>query len=472
MLVAKSELINAGKLTRVKLSNTKHSGLTIALFIVLVIYLINFLPNFIGLFQETDSLTTYYWQNYSLPFAIGVLVAIIVHNCVYRTTNQNFSVYPQTNTSRFLADQTIQHFWILAGLMLSTLLSVLQYAVIALLAHGRPNMHFVYSFDPLFVLAGLVVVTLYSAIIAECLTLIATLLHKFRLFAVIFLVALAAFSLANSQTSLYALSKLFAYLIYEHSVGWFIIKGLMTWAALLLLTIVINKYTVYEHRSSQPAKSVVVGIAVAVACTLTLIIVGCVAFRMIPGAGTGIGIAQEMTAEKLAELPAPMPEQEQIEIDISGLAQGSAIDVVTSGNIRNIRDAGEIISISKRDNHIVFLGFEDGRRVEIPLEYLIFAYDTQLDHIHGDKLLLSYQHPFFVDRSEYISPLIHPQFTADLIGSTLYLHYTYDKNVKALYVPMWSCMWQFAYFQGNHLYNEAFAFSYSSNVGRLSVTIE
>ena len=45
-------------------------------------------------------------------------------------------------------------------------------------------------------------------------------------------------------------------------------------------------------------------------------------------------------------------------------------------------------------------------------------------------------------------PLTNPRLSARLESATLNIDYTFDKNVKAVFLPIWTFMRQFDYYKG------------------------
>jgi len=71
--------------------------------------------------------------------------------------------------------------------------------------------------------------------------------------------------------------------------------------------------------------------------------------------------------------------------------------------------------------------------------------------------------PHRVVDSENIGRFINAKIDVRLEGNTLFVHYTYDKNVKAIFMTTWSFMQQFDFFKGQNLFNDSATRQFSSS---------
>jgi hypothetical protein len=172
-------------------------------------------------------------------------------------------------------------------------------------------------------------------------------------------------------------------------------------------------------------------------------------------------------------------EPEQINIwpieekfDISHLPPGSQINIVTNnvidetydyidGNYYKNADDGSF-SYDSNDPR-----YHDKRGVRMVIRYSQKA----LSSSYGKKLIVEYSyHEETVNEME-ISSLADKQLSVRLEDNTLYLDYTYDKNIKAAYVESWSFMKQFDVFKDRDLYKKIFGNSGGGNGGNIHVYV-
>jgi hypothetical protein len=119
-----------------------------------------------------------------------------------------------------------------------------------------------------------------------------------------------------------------------------------------------------------------------------------------------------------------------------------------------------------------FIEYSDGTWLEYPQGHMIITLGDELQSIEGDTLIIDCTYPFKVVDDKEIGHLMNPALDARMEGNTLYLHYTYERNVKAVFVPIWSFMWQFEHFTGRDLFSESIYGTYSEGGGSLYLWVE
>jgi hypothetical protein len=173
-------------------------------------------------------------------------------------------------------------------------------------------------------------------------------------------------------------------------------------------------------------------------------------------------------------------EPEQINIwpieekfDISHLPPGSQINIVASNLIDGTYEYVTGNYYRRTDGAHSLYDSNDPRFKDKAGVRMVFVYNEQgMSSSYGDKLIVRYSHPKEnVDGIE-ISSLINKQLSVRLEGSTLYLDYVYDQNVKAAFVESWAFMRQFDVFKGRDLYKKESGRSGSSSSGIISVFVE
>ena len=448
MFMAKNELSNAVTLAKVQTKNNKRGliGLGAALFALLLV----------GLITAIEATLSYAYdlRHVAVSDNFFMLVFILVFgvtalNFTYRSYNRDYAVYPQTNFSRFLANQITTYGAVILMPVVIMLIYLIQYAVMALIASGRDNVHLVFDFNIAFVFSGLVITIIYLALIAGTITFISTIIRKFRLYAIIFFAALIILFFGIIAEPFQLLQRLLSFFVGESNIWLFILKGTTVWAGLFVAAFVVNKYTVYyKAHSFNFGKRAVTGIFTATICAAILVL-----------SLIRINAEEMIIHEPLDELfPMDVLRNELsyvLEIDLSNVPAGSDINVVASGDAAFVDGINpEIVgwggSLGEQTVH-----FADGTARTFPGEYLIIIGNESIFDIDGDTLFIHYRYPIRVDHTGgLISHLMNPQFDIRFEENTLYVHYTYDKNVTAVTIPVWSFMRQFDSFRGQNVVNE------------------
>jgi len=441
MFMAKSELKNAMQLTKIRLDNTKRNRVWFLL-IILTVILGNLIPSLISIFKQTNGVAEYRLQDYSITFGVGILIAITIMACSYKTTNQFYSVYPQTNNSRFLSSQALWYIWILCVAVVSLLIYVIQYSVLAVIAAYQANIILVYNFDLGFVISGFFVLIVYLAIITAIITLIAVLIRKFRIYAILSFVLFAAFVITNVPKMIELFKVIFGFLIFESNPALFILKGIILWVVLFGVALFINKHTVYYESGIKISKTII-----AVITVIGIITIGVTPF-LFYNTTTSQSVSER--EDKTSELY----RWYEIVIDASAIPNGSTINVVAP-NIKIMNTTNEFITY-------------DGENMDM---YLEFDKDI-FSNFNGEKIIISYCLPTLMIDYYELSKLANPKLATHLEGNTLYLDYSYDKNIKAVFIPVWSFMWQFDGFKGRNIFKEFNGSAYGSGNGSVYITVE
>jgi hypothetical protein len=149
-----------------------------------------------------------------------------------------------------------------------------------------------------------------------------------------------------------------------------------------------------------------------------------------------------------------------LEIDLSDVPPGSDINVVASGDSVFFDGLNpEIIgqwrtSIGQQAQQTIH--FSDGSEQTFPGGHLIIVGTEDLFDIDGGTLFVQYLYPIQATQNiGLIGHLRNPRFDIRFEGTTLYVNYTYDRNQKAIVIPVWSFMTQFDNFRGQNVFNES-----------------
>ena len=457
MLVGKDELKNAWQLTKVRLSNAKSGKLPIFAGIVGVIYLVSLILYFVWLRPGNGALESYQWQDYSLLFLGVLLITIFVFAANYRMSNRNYEVFPQTNTSRFLSSQACTYILIITCALALLLMYLIVYGITALLAAIFTVIHLVYAFDPLFVIAGFFVFIVWLSLFTAVVSLIAALIRRFKLYAILVFAVATGVLIARLGHVIELTRITLGFILFEQSVLLFLLKGIALWIVLFICAFLVNKFTVYYKDSIRLSAQRIAIVVLASALGFTT-----PTFFVTPDAS--LVIIDDRNGFEYSW------EAEQIEIDVSALPNGTRITIEPGANVALI-PSDSVAEIHYGGGTITVV-YEDKTIEEYPDGYLLVYYPEELSSINGNKLVIIFNAARVVLNSYDLMALTHPTFEARLEGTRLYLDYHYDKNVKAVFLPIWSFMWQFEYFRDKGVVEQPFVQFSSNSSGAVSIWVE
>ena len=457
MLVGKDELKNTWQLTKVRLSSVKSGRLRLLMSLVGIVYLVNLVAFFIWFRPNENGLDSFAWQDYSALLFGALLLSIIVYACLYRTDNQKFAVFPQTNTSRFISSQAFIYTLIVACALLVLVLYLITYGIVALLATAFNTVYLVYAFDPLFIISGFFVFLMYLIVFASMVSLVAALIRKFKLYAILAIAIIIGVIIARPSQMLELLEVIFGFILMEHSVLLFLIKGIALWAVLFALSFIINRFTVYYKETIR-----ITGLRVAVVVLASALIFAVPTFFKL----------QETNSEAADDLSmfAWTRNAEQILIDISALPEGSRIDIRPGNNIALVKDTEKLVGTEYEAGRMRLI-YQDGIIEEYPEDYVVVYYNESLSNISGGTLVITFTRPLMERNSHDLIPLSNPVLEARLEGSTLHLDYNFD-SVKAVFTPIWSFMNQFDDFRDKGFVYQYFATFNHNSSADISVWVD
>ena len=440
MFITKDELKNTLLLIRVKLSGMKSGTLLAGIGIICAIFLISPISLIIRMSAETDWVEPYKLLDYSLVFMIGLWAVITFKNSRYRQINKDTDVYPQTGVSRFLSTHAIFFIWIVFAALLYTLLYLVEYGMIAALAAFRGNIRLIYKFDIGFVLAGFVVMIIYTSVIASAAALIAALIRKFRFYAVGFFVLVFGLMYADKQPLINFCGPVIKFLIIEDGLINFIIKGAGLCLALLMLTFIVDKYTAYYRDAARIIK--ISFTVITPACVLAMLYIGYYYINPYyfqnfndPDSDRILYFnKRDVPRDKLSDTEQLNMRNDwkdyrghgEITLDASAVPKGSKI----------------IVNDINQPKACLDKSYCNGR-------FKLTYDEDELSDFDGDKLLISYIFPdaYYDMQQHRLTPFANMRVSASLEDTTLHIDYAYDKNIKAVLLSVWPFMQQFYYYK-------------------------
>lgn len=433
MFMDKTELKNTIALSKIKLKVNKKRMIGF-LFTAAALILANFIPSLITMFKVTDAVMPFVLQDFSIVFSIAAIFVIIILTSLYRQTNEYYSVFPQTNNSRFISSQIYFYIIFVCMTVVLLLIYLLQFGIFKVLSIFNTNIILAYKFNLGFIISGFFVLLTYGFIIISFVSLIGTLVRKFRIYTTIIAVIFVGILFANIKSIIQILPAKLAFLIGESNIFLFIAKGLIIWIVSVLVSILINKYTVYYKSSIKFSKQITAGICVAG------VIIAVISSFVLPQ--QKITVRNTVTSIKSSE---GLNDVRKIILDAASVLKGSKIDVVS--NIANI------------DVNIMNLQYDVSVR-------------NGFENFKGEKIIITYKYPIDKLNGYDLISYTYPKFTAVLDGNTLNVNFTYEKNVKVIFIPTWSFMWQFDQFKTKNIFKEDLGTSFTNSGGFAFIEIE
>jgi len=187
----KSELGNAAKLFRLKLRDSRK-GIVAVLVAVAVLMFMNGIVAWQGFVNTARPLVGQNFMDFSALLLI--LAPIAIAYIFWQEATGKNSVYPQTAISRFLSTQMLSFFLVLLALCVVLLLHFLTLALFSLVGIWNSSLIMGYSFSLGFLASGFFAALIFLVMVTTAFSLIADLVRVFKLYAVVALIALAAFT--------------------------------------------------------------------------------------------------------------------------------------------------------------------------------------------------------------------------------------------------------------------------------------
>jgi hypothetical protein len=217
-----------------------------------------------------EGVNFYNVTDYSTSFFFGMIIAYTIMMFLYRNINDKLLVFPQTNTVRYITSQAINYIIAIFVGLTALAMYLLYNGAIKILSLFYDSVHFALNFNIGFVSAGFIAFLLYSFIIVAVIDLIGVILRKWTYCAAVAFVAIIALATINMTAVIKNAPNVLAFLVKEPSFGLFMIKALILWLAVITISLVINRFTVYHKKQSNPNQKSVVAVCAIVAVVITI----------------------------------------------------------------------------------------------------------------------------------------------------------------------------------------------------------
>ena len=424
MFMVRSEFENIKKLLRVKI-RTEQKGFLWHFVLTAVVFVFVIVPMAINIgFDGSSGLNFHHLTDISTFFFFGMIIALAIIMFSYRKTNDALSVFPQTNSSRFVASEVSNYISIFFLGLVALVLYLLQYSMTLIVSVFRENVIFALEFNIGFIIVGFITFLMYGFLVVAVIGLIGTVLRKWSYYAVMAFAAFISLGITNFETVIGFLPLAFGFLVNEPSFGLFMSKAIALWLVIFALSFSINFHTVYykSQHMTITRKAVVICIAiVAVIASLSVVVFSYTVSYTIELGAMDVHEVDDFTHDFFADA-------EEIRIDISHLPRGSDITLTTEGIADDVTAGGQLVITGRRWQ--AFVGGLDA-----------------LDNIQGDTLIIQFRPPFYEVNGIEKAHHANPRLTANLDGNHLHLIYKYD-NVHVVSIPVWGIASQFEMFDG------------------------
>ncbi|MCL2426835.1 MAG: hypothetical protein FWD05_10930 [Oscillospiraceae bacterium] len=360
----------------------------------------------------------------SVTVFLGIFIGYVVIMFVYKSDNNKFAVYPQTNNSRFLSSLISNHLGIIFVATFLLVLYFMHFGTARLMSVFIDDIHFALNFSLGFVIAGFFVYLSYSFLLLALITLFGAIVRKWKHYAVLAFAVILSIMIGNLNTVIEIIPDALAFIIREPSLLMFFLKAAGLWTILTVLAIVINNYTVYYKSYSR------IMLKWVVATCVGIVIIVPVLFGLLyntPPATTYDTWAWE--DDHFNNLST-----EEIHIDLSHLPIGSSLNISVSENIKIIPSDLNMWFTTRE-----IAAFLNGAE--------------SLHNIQGDTLVIFFNHPFLIVNGINLFDFSDTHMTAHLEGDTLFINY-YVENAYVITIPTWSFARQFSLFQDRGLFRE------------------
>jgi hypothetical protein len=414
--MVKEEFTNIKNLVKVRLKSAT-SGYIVFVLVFTGLLLIPLINNVIEIAGNSTS-PYYHVSDMSEFILFGLIIGFIVSLIIYRSTNEKLSVYPQTNNSRLISKLLIQYITVVLVVAIVLAMYLVNLGVYKLMSAFSHDIVFALNIDFRFIIAGFLVYLAYSFLIVSVIELIGAVLRKWTYYAAVALTTLFALLVVYFVRIIEHLPRVFAFLIAEPSLLLFFLKAAGLWLAITVVTLVINRCTVYYKSHNQILKKGAIITCIIIAAAI-ITIVPAVLFEVSYSSSDDWDEGTWVIDENLYIV------FEDITVDVSHITNGRRIDV-TGTNIQ-IMEQGEWIW-SRDKNSAIVSGVDS------------------LDSIQGDTIVVGYRPAWYLINGIEVLQYTNQQLSVHLEGNTLILDYTRD-NVHVILMPIWNLARQFDYFK-------------------------
>lgn len=430
MFMAKDELTAAGKYFKLRLRDARIGiAAVLALMVLLcvgscawILFDISGSHDPIG----RDNMLDYSWLLISImPLVLVILISR------QESTQKRYSVYPLTNTSRFLAAQMFYHALIAMGIAAVALLYFVQYFFFTLVSVWKSSVVLAFSLSVKYLITGSLVLFMWLALFGVALSFLEVVVRVFKLIVVIplLLISVTIVVIAYSGSFQgFSLVRAVAFLL-PKSPGVFLLRGLLLWFVLFFMAFALNKLASHLRVAGTNVWSswLLYVPLIAVAGALALVLSMSV-FSMDHGFPDSYHDYSS-------------PGVRTISLDASRVPKGSAIE------IRQRIFQGDSLQPSELGSFLGGAGWPT---------YQDFFTDSgpatgEGGAFAGQKIVVTYQLPTFLEGDQKLMAYARPEVFAHLEGTVLNIDYHCAHKINAIYPPIWLVMESFPEYDSSHI---------------------
>ena len=389
-----------------------------------------------GILQDGPAVRHHAVTDFSGSFIFGIVIGFIIMLFMYRSHYAKWSVFPQTNNSRFVAALIANHIVVIGVALCALVMYLLSYFVLLLLSYARDGVYFALEFNVGFLVALFFAFLAYCVLICSIIELIGTIFRKWTIYAAVAFVAVFALMVANFTAVVEFAPRILSFLTREPSLAMFFLKAAGLWVVLTAASFVINHFTVYhKSRSRTMSKSVVI-VCVAIALVV-LIVVPVILFNVV---SSGENILVSETSLEPSEPPYASvtesvedlyTESVRVRVDVSHLPKGSSLKI--DGVNINVVASG-IATVFTASEYSAYISGTDA-----------------LENLQADTLVLRFLKPWYNVNGIDIFKYADPRLDAYMDGDTLVINYSFD-NANVVILPIWGIIRQFDLFRDRGLF--------------------
>jgi len=440
MFVVKDEYDNIKKLTKVKFT-VARKGILFFCFAATVVFLASLTSTIYGIMNQEVSAQFHDVADFSVTFFYVLILVLFVLMRNYRPGNENLSMFPQTNTSRFISSQIINYTLVLCVGYVSLVMYLLYSGAIKILSTLTDNIHVVPGFDIGFVHVGFFIFIAYGFLGVAVIDIVGVILRKWTYYAGSAFIALLILALINSNTVAIYTPRILDFLIGEPSIGLFMIKSVVLWLILVGISFFINRSTIY-HKSPHPLNKKNV---IAIGLIFSMVLLISIPLSTLSDANSSLysrGYGYELQVDPL-----------ETRIDISHIPNGGRISL-SVGNT-DVTTEEPYVWLDKMDQPFYIYGME------------------ALEYLQGDTIVLKFYLPFHHVGGVMLEEYILPQTTAYMDGNKLCIDYDYViQKYHLIVLPIWSIARQFESFKDKGLILSPSPYGISYFSGNINISVE
>lgn len=434
MFMEQNELNNALNLYKIRKKDMMRP-LKVLFLIMTFLFLLDTITAITGLFTYNAVLLPFKLKTYTQLGVFFTMFLVLGNTVIYKSDNKKYEMLPQSNKSRFLA--YVMQCYVSLGVVLiyTTLLYLIDYGILSVIANFNENVHLAYEFNFLFFISGFFVNLLYALLGASLIIFVGVLARSANLFFKVVLGLAAVFlTFFHFPDGGSILTYIILYFANEPSLLLFILKAITVIVVLSASSWFINKHTVYYKAEGHrfPRWAVITGTLFIVLTFYNAAIL--LSFTGKSNSHEEVQVIEESTSEYYKNHS--FGQKVYSPEDFKGF---NTLNIIP--NFEEDLDNITIEHSKEEDNSMAFT------------EDLVIFYTLPSNAIDDIK---------YIDYTK-------PTLDINLEGNNLYLNYDYKKNQKLVLLDSFGFMTEFEMFKGKNYCSTVMGTMYSYNNGSVKI---